>query len=109
MSYITFDYYKNTYKGEIADERVFNTLSEKASRYIDLITFGRIDEADDNIKTAVCAICDEMRLLNSSKYIASESNDGYSISYKKDISLKALYETAKIYLPQELLYKGVGL
>lgn len=109
MSYVSFDYYKNTYKGEIADESLFNTLSVKASKYIDLITFSRINEADDNIKTAVCAVCDEMKLLNNSKYIASESNDGYSISYKKDISLKSLYETAKIYLPPELLYKGVDL
>ena len=39
--------------------------------------------------------------------ISAESNDGYSISYIKNNGSENLYAAAKVFLPPELLYKGV--
>ena len=107
MPYVDFDWYSKVYQsGEVPEDKFYN-LALKATKYIDKITFGRADEADENVKYAVCAIVDEMYKSEARRGIAAESNDGYSISYIKNNGTENLYKTAKLFLPPELLYRGV--
>lgn len=62
MSYVDYEYYKNTYKGEL-DEELAIKLLEKTSDDIDKLTYGRIRKKGFNnlteyqkelIKKAVC-------------------------------------------------------
>ena len=107
MPYIDFDWYREVYQGTEIVENEFYNLALKATKYIDKITFGRADEADERVKYAVCATIDEMYKAESRCGIAAESNDGYSISYIKNNGSENLYAAAKLFLPPELLYKGV--
>ena len=105
--YADFDFYTDEYKGaRIKDEDTFEFYSKKASAYIDKITFGRIEKADENIKTAVCNVADYMAEKEAIYGIASEENDGFRITYKDDDS-SALFKTAALFLPVRLLYRGV--
>lgn len=105
MPYADFNWYKEFYKGFQTGEEEFSSLALKASKYLDKITFGRIDDADENVKLAMCAVVDSMHKTERVSHIASESNDGYSISYKN--TGESLYKTASMFLPPELLYRGV--
>ena len=107
MPYIDFDWYRDVYQGAEVEEENFYNLALKATKYIDKITFGRADEADENVKFAVCATIDEMYSAENRKGIAAETNDGYSISYIKNNGMENLYNAAKLFLPPELLYRGV--
>ena len=109
MPYIDFDWYNEFYQsGEVPEEKFYN-LALKATKYIDKITFGRADEADEKVKYAVCATMDEMYKAESRCGIAAESNDGYSISYNNNNDTENLYKTAILFLPEELLYRGVEM
>ena len=107
MPYIDFDWYNEFYQsGEVPEDKFYN-LALKATKYIDKITFGRADEADINVKYAVCAVMEEFQKEMRRYGISAESNDGYSISYIKNNGSENLYAAAKLFLPPELLYKGV--
>ncbi len=113
MSYADYEFYKNSYMGNsIKSEEEFLSLESKARAYIDMITSDKIDEVDDRIKSAVCGVCDVLVNFPDDN-IVSESNDGYSVSYAKsadgsDRAKKSiLYNTARMYLPLSLLYRGI--
>lgn len=107
--YTDYSYYKNDFGSQKAEEADFNRLLSLAEKYIDKITFNRIKEADDDVKNAVCAVVDILADNYQASDIVSESNDGYSVSYKRENFEKKIYKTAKTYLPSYLLYKGVEL
>lgn len=109
MPYADYNWYKEVYKGFEMGEEQFQSVALAASKYLDKITFGRINEADTSVKFAMCAVADKMALLSASSNVASESNDGYSISYKNVSEEKSLYKAACLFLPQELLYRGVEI
>lgn len=111
MTYVDYSFYKDTYRGNIPQD-VFNKLSIKASKYIDYVTFNRIDKVTEDIKLATCEVIDI--LYESSKKgdmeIKSETSGKYSISYadtNKTVDQKK-YEVVKAYLGHTgLLYRGV--
>lgn len=107
--YADYEYYKNEYMGTAAAEEDFQRLSLKASRYIDLICCKPIDEVTECIRLSVCAVCDVLNELDNAINIKSESNDGYSVTYTADNSVhnKRLYDAARIYLDENLLYRGI--
>lgn len=109
MPYADFNWYKEVYKGFEMGEEQFSSVALLASKYLDKITFGKIDEVSTGVKLAMCAVADKMFTLAVSSNIASESNDGYSISYKNQCEEKVLYKAASLFLPQELLYRGVEI
>ena len=87
MNYLTFEEYKE-YGGTL-EETAFNRLAYKASRKIDRKTFNRLQH-DTEIKEPVKRLMFELIGVISnndttsesySPAIASEGNDGYSISY----------------------------
>ena len=87
MDYLTFDEYQEW--GGKLDETAFNRLSYKASRKIDRQTFNRLHN-DTEIGEPVKRLMFELiGVINNSDTtsesyspaIASEGNDGYSVSY----------------------------
>lgn len=99
-----FSFYKDCYLGtKITDESEFLSYEKKASFYIDKITFGNASDYGDEVKMAVCAVCDK---LSESMGVVSENNDGYSVTYK-DVTEGDLFKAAVIFLPEELLYRGI--
>lgn len=116
MTYADFSFYLNTYLGDIIeDEETFSRLEKRAGEYLDHFTFGRIGHLDveENIRMAVCAMAevlfweDERKKRYGGREIASESNDGYSISFagatdaeRTALTRSDLYQAAYRYLSQ---------
>jgi len=110
MSCVGFDYYKNVFMGsEITSKDKFDSLELRALAYVDKITFGRITEMTESVKCAVCNVCETLARRSFKDGIKQEQNDGYSVTYKDTDSLEFddLYMAASVFLPSELLYKGI--
>ena len=64
MAYADYTYYQMQWCGEL-EQKDFVILAERASDYIDTITFNRIKEKPnlmcDEVKKAVCSVVDEMQ------------------------------------------------
>ena len=105
--YADFDFYRYEYKGNrIKDEDTFEFYGRKASAYINKISFGRINEADENVKNAVCSVVDRLALYGKRQGISAEENDGYRVTYEKE-DTSQLFKAAALFLPVRLLYRGV--
>lgn len=114
MIYANYEFYKDVFNGKnISDESEFNSIALKASSYIDKIVSKPLTESDtelysEKIQLAVCGICDVLSDFTNNN-IVSENNDGYSVTYSNDPKIKdtLLYNTARMYLPSVLLYRGL--
>lgn len=122
--YADYNFYTTEYQGGATEEE-FESQIMKASAHVRRITFGCADGCleMEEVKLAACAVCDvlitdmKIRENNSGRQIASESTDGYSVSYVQekaaDETSEALlrrkaYKAAELYLePTGLLYMGV--
>ena len=126
MVYATYEYYVEEYGGvSISKEPVFNRMARKASQYIDMFTFGRINEGNvstfPSLSPCVCdmaeAIFFELGEKGDKKEKKSESTDGYSVTYvtegtdgsiEEEKLKRKLYSIANLYLINTgLLYCGV--
>ena len=110
MNKVGFDYYENVFLGSgITSQREFDKYEIRALAYIDKITFGRIVDMTESIKCAVCSVCEALKRRGSAQGIKQEQNDGYSVTYKDaEVSeFDDLYMSASVFLPEELLYKGI--
>lgn len=98
MAYANFEYYKNSFKGSIiTDSTTFNSMSEKATDYINSVTFDRITEVNDKIKRCCCALAETILYksdLDSGKVIESEKNGSYSVTYAKNTNTNASTDSA---------------
>lgn len=85
MAYADFTYYQDVFKGSaITDGNVFASLSEKATDYINAMTFNRITDITDVVRRCCCALAEQINMDNnnqSGKLISSEKNGNYSVSY----------------------------
>lgn len=116
MPYANFEYYTKTFGGTMAEDD-FKRLSRQASAYLDFVCFDRIKSVTDEetmakVKEACCALADTYLLNEQGGGIASETNDGISVTYvngKTAISEEQrLYQAAQIYLGHTgLMYRGV--
>ena len=104
---VTYEFYTDEYQGTlISDSEEFLSLALKAEYYLKEITFGNLEEFSYEVSLAVCAVCEVLK--NDNGNIVSENNDGYSVTYHRDKSLMSdVYSAASLYLPDELLYRGV--
>lgn len=114
MAYADYAFYRDTYSGDlIKDEIIFVRLALRASEWLDHVTFHRISQPDDDVRLAVCAMAEVLfwQEKRKKKYdgreIASESNDGYSVSFagatdseRASLTEKELYLAAYKYLSQ---------
>lgn len=89
MEYADRGFYENTFHGEIIPENAFSGMILKASIFVKYITFGRVDEKaeiPEEVRFAACAVADVMyqdikARDREGREIASENNDGYSVSF----------------------------
>lgn len=119
MAYADYDFYVNIYKGGSVPADKFDYLAERASDFMDTITFNRLKNNDypefqGEIQKCCCAlaeiVCNYEKSRNNSE-IASETIGSYSVTYKSD-SFEAhhsdMLDTAKRYLIHTgLMYRGV--
>lgn len=127
--YAGYKFYTETFHGSTIPEAAFSNASVRASGYVKYFTSGRVldtfemdyPEYAEDIKLAVCAIAEvffqeEKRLAkHDGREIASENNDGYSVTFADSssgggISLagKQARQKAHLYLAHTgLLYRGV--
>ena len=97
MAYVDFGYYQDFYLGKlITDMEQFRTLSERASEFVDMVTFYRINtdifkdkSVESLIKKCTCAIAEayyiyDITQLNGETVTGaktSESIGQYSVSW----------------------------
>ena len=117
MLTVDYKYYSETFHGQMA-EADFNRLAVYASAYLDELTMGRTAgelpaETEEKAKMALCAVADTYRLNEQGGGVASETNDGISVTYVAGVGGaktegRRLYEAAALFLgPPGLLYRGV--
>lgn len=137
MAYADFPYYQDFFKGSlIQEDYTFRTLAERASEFIDTVTFDRLSDEEllnrfnDKIQKCTCALAEQIfkRSISFSSGIpsaedmpkTSESIGAYSVGfanpfdYVQEISMadtdfqKSLKRTAMYYLGNTgLMFRGV--
>lgn len=85
--YLTYIEYKGL--GGTLDQMPFNILEYEARKYIDKYTFGRLINLESQCQEVKMCMYDLITTVNNyneleglDKNIASESTDGYSITYR---------------------------
>lgn len=117
MAYADYNYYVNIYKGGKVSEDNFGYLSERASDFMDTLTFNRLNNGDysefrSEIQKCCCALTEIVNNYEKSKSeIVSETTGSYSVVYN-NISIESyrsnMESTARQYLIHTgLMYRGV--
>lgn len=117
-NYVDYEYYKTTYKGDLVPSDKFDFYCRKATQYVKINTFNRIDEnnVQEEVKMCVCELCEIVyKVENTTRTygITSEKVGEYSVSYESSQNIKASQEvdmgkTLRLWLADTgLLYKGV--
>ena len=115
MAYATYDYYTSGYQGKSIPEADFERLAERASEYIDYVTFGRAvnyGNANTALKKACCAIAETYQLNEQGGGIVAETVGKITRNYAAGVSTtptesQRLYRAASRYLSHTgLLYMG---
>lgn len=81
-----YNYYTSIYHGTL-ESAVFNRLIVKASSYLAAVTLGKSNREDlpapvkDAVCITLCSLVDEMYHAEKGGDIASESNDGISVTF----------------------------
>lgn len=113
-----WEYYNSKWckSGEIS-EGEFPAYSQRASAYIDRVTFGRAKDysEEDSVLKCVCALCECFAKFDTEAVkagIQSEEVDGYKVDFADGGKLAQMREAEAaeicvLYLPCELLYRGV--
>lgn len=116
MAYATYEFYRDSYRGNTIPQADFTRLSERASEYIDMITFGRAIEYEDTkdlLKKACCAVAEAYQLNEQGGGVVAETVGKITRNYAAGISntptdSQRLYTAVSRYLLREgLLYLGV--
>lgn len=123
MVYADYEYYSNQFFGDTIPAADYVKYAVRASREIDRLTMGRAAKAGENMFPGLSnCTCEIAELLHAEDVaaqrtgngiIASESNDGISVSFVQGAAADRIagkvLETAKHWLcwPVNLLYPGV--
>ena len=85
MAYSTFTFYEQIYHGNVVPAEDFDRIADRASDFLDMITFDRlVDGLPDNeraktkVQKAVCAVCDKLYQLDLAEKQALYSAGGTS-------------------------------
>ena len=88
MAYTDFEFYATIYHGNVVPEADFPRIADRASDFLDIITFDRLidglpddERAKTKVQKAVCAVADEMYKLElADKQALSAAAGGTSSS-----------------------------
>lgn len=120
MIYATYEYYTENYGGTALTESEFPKYAKRASAEIDHVTFGRIsnmteEEIPEAVRDAMCDVAERLHHYETAEgsTVASENNDGYSISYRDtgtiDTQKHEIWSTIRTYLAVTgLMFRGVS-
>ncbi len=116
MNAVDYSFYTDRFCGKLPAED-FMRLRPYASAYLSELTCGRTDgelseSLDERARFACCALVDAWDVNERGGGIASESNDGVSVTYVAGQTAKRdgqrLYEAAALFLGGTgLLFRGV--
>lgn len=118
MAYVTFDFYRNEFKGKLlSDSASFEAVQNEAEAYINRLTMGRITEPTDSVKRAVCAVMEVIAKaeIDETSAVSSETVGNHSKTFqtvKRTIAEREAekYRKASLYLAcTGLLYRGMRL
>mgnify|MGYP004543739961 CR=1 FL=1 len=117
---VDYSFYVENFGGSQVPERAWLSLELKAEKRLEYFSFGRTGTAGDwseqdweqDAKYAICEMAEAMQKREARGNIASENNDGYSVSYQTEQTEEEfesrLYQIASTYLMSSgLLYMGV--
>ena len=114
--YLEFDEYEEL--GGSLDETPFNILEFEARRKIDERTFGRLKGIENipiEVKMCVYALINTLNSYSMdstssrNKNIASESTDGYSVSYASGSQVKEIVESKSVELNDIIMTYLLGV
>lgn len=116
MPAVDYQFYKDAFRGKMSKED-FDRLAVYAAAYLEELTMGRIlgelpEAVAEKAAKALCAVADAYLLQEQGGGVASETNDGVSVTYVAGSQAlcggRRLYEAAVLFLgPTGLLYRGV--
>ncbi len=109
---VDYEYYLTSYGGSEMPPLKFYALELRARKYIDSITFNRINYSKEVVEEVKLAICAVISIISNhdSKEIVSEKTGDNSVTYATSNTTKGkeMYREAKFYLANTgLLYSGV--
>lgn len=85
MAYTTFTFYEQTYHGNVVPAQDFDRIADRASDFLDVITFDRLadglpsdERAATKVQKAVCAVCDKLYQLELAENQALSAVGGTS-------------------------------
>jgi hypothetical protein len=118
MAYASYDYYTQDFFGKaITSTDEFSRLAERASEYIDFVTFGRAavyTATNDLLKKACCAVAEAMKINEEGGGVVAETVGKITRNYAAGVSTapteeQRLYRAVSRYLSRTgLLYLGVN-
>lgn len=113
--YLTYSDYK--YLGGTLQEMPFNVLEFKARKEVDKYTFNRLQGLKEQTQEVKMCIMEVISILDDysklDRAIATESTDGYSVSYREadtesnNARAGEIKEVIYTYLDANLIYRGV--
>jgi len=121
-----YGYYRDDFGGRVISAEDFPPLARKAEAYIQYLTGGKSADCQMGaVMDAVCAVCEvyaadkaKIQVQGDAREVASENNDGYSVSYvtegqagqvHEETLREKAYQAAYPYLAfTGLLYRGCG-
>lgn len=117
MLSVDYGFYSQIFHGKV-EQSDFERLGIYAAAYLDEATMGRASEelpgpVLDKVRLAYCALVDAYDLEEHGGGIASETNDGISVTYVSGIggsnaNKRRLYSAVSTFLGSTgLLYRGV--
>ena len=110
--YVDYQYYRDTFHGSAMTEAEFPNAEIEAEAFVNAVTFGRLrrlDKIPDCVKDAICSAADVMGEYSKGMEsdISSESNDGYSVTYKAALKSEECEKSMKAKGKRHL--SGTGL
>lgn len=116
MTYADWVFYEAGFLGVVVPQEAFERVAARASRWLDMLTFGRIDAvygACDAVRMACCAVCEVLYAAeeDGGRVVSRERLDTAEVAYAQTetVSMKRrVLEAARVYLwPTGLLSMAV--
>ena len=120
VSYTDYNFYTREFGGSAIPEEAFLGIIAKASVFIRLITFDRVDEDDppEEVQAATCAAAEALYSASNTQAVKAESVGNVSVSYvteqkdgesQEQAIRRKQYAAAYPYLAHTgLLYRGLS-
>lgn len=104
---VDFAYYTDKFSGTLLSEDDFLKLEPSAADYVKFYLGHKFTECDD-VKKAICAVCEVYFKFDGRDGIKSETNDGISRTFENGAPEKCADDAIAVYTARTgLLYRGI--